>query len=74
MSDAIASEFIGDQPSWFTPLAFAQAAENPFSCARITTALHQDVNDITVLIDGPPELRPLALNGDKDFINVPRLA
>ncbi len=61
MSGAIASKFVRDQPSWLTPLAFEQAAEKPFSCALIATALHQDVNDIAVLIDGPPEILPWAL-------------
>jgi hypothetical protein len=74
MGCIIASQFVSDQPPWFTPLAFEQAAEKPFRRALIATPLHQEINGITVLVDGPPQIVPLSLNGDKDFINVPRVA
>jgi len=37
----------------------------------IAPRLHQDINDIAILIDRTPEVVPLPLNGDKDFINMP---
>jgi hypothetical protein len=55
-------------------VAFERAAEKPFRFALMATALPQDVHDLTVLIDGPPELLPLALTGDKDFTHVPPIA
>jgi hypothetical protein len=54
MSRIITSEFIGDQPSRFTSLAFEKTAEKAFSRLSVAMALHQNINDIAVLIDGTP--------------------
>jgi hypothetical protein len=71
MSGIIASEFVGHQPPGFTPLAFEQAAKEAFSRMLIATALHQNVKDIPVLIDGPPQVVLFSLNSDEHFINMP---
>ena len=74
MSCIIALEFVGHQPPGFSPLAFDEKAEKPFSRALLGTALHEDINDITILIDRSPEILSLALNRDKDFVDVPGIA
>ena len=33
--------------------------------------LHQDIQDIVVLIDGPPQVMAFAVNGQKHFIQMP---
>jgi hypothetical protein len=71
MSGAIASEFVGDQPSRFTALAFDQATKKTFSCTLIAAALHQNINDIAVLIHSAPEVVALSLTRDKDFVDMP---
>ena len=45
-----------------------------FGGPLIALALHQDVNDILFLINCTPRVLPLLLNGDKDFVDVPRVA
>ena len=74
MSCIITSEFIGDQPARFTSLAFEKTAEKAFSRTLIATALHENINAIAVLIDGTPQILALPLNGDKDFVDMPRIA
>ena len=74
MSRIITSEFIGDQLSRFTSLAFEKTAEKAFSRTLIATALHENINAIAVLIDGTPQILALPLNGDKDFVDMPRIA
>ena len=33
--------------------------------------LHEDVDDIAVLVDGTPKILPLSLDGDEDLVQVP---
>jgi hypothetical protein len=40
----------------------------------VPPALHQDIQDIPVLIDGPPEVVPLATDPKEYFVQVPRVA
>jgi len=37
-------------------------------------ALDQDIQHIPVLIDGPPEVVPCAVDGEEDFIHMPLIA
>ena len=74
MSGIIASEFVGHQPPGFTALAFDQATKKLFSRTLIATVLHENINAIAVLIDGTPQILALPLNGDKDFVDMPRIA
>ena len=74
MRGGIAAKFVGDQPSGLIALAFDETAEEPFSRTVIAVALHQNVNDIAVLIDRPIQIVSLSLNGDKDFVDMPRIA
>ena len=74
MRRIITSEFIGHQPPGFTSLAFEKTAEKAFSRTLIATALHENINAIAVLIDGTPQILALPLNGDKDFVDMPRIA
>jgi hypothetical protein len=52
-------------------LGFEQATEKSFSRLVIATALDKNIDDIAVLIDRAPEVLPLTLNRDKDFVEVP---
>jgi hypothetical protein len=74
MSRIIASEFVGHQPPGFSPLAFDETAEKAFCRPPIPVALHENIKDIAVLIDRPIQIVSLSLHGDKDFVDVPRVA
>ena len=41
---------------------------------RSRTRLHEDVDDVAILIDGTPEIVPLSLDGDEDLVQVPCVA
>ena len=43
------------------------------SCAFVTVFLHKNIQYITILIDDPPEIMALAIDGDKQFIKEPRI-
>ena len=55
-------------------LTFEQAAEEPFRCPLIAAPLEKNINDIAVPIDRPIQTVSLALDGDKDFVDMPRFA
>ena len=71
MSRIIASQFIGDQPSWLTTLAFDQATQEAHSRLFVAPTLHKNINGIPVLINRAPQIVPFPLDGHKDFVDVP---
>lgn len=48
-----------------------QLAEKPLRRLLISPALYEDIEDVAVLVDGAPQIVPLPVNGEKDFIQVP---
>ncbi len=54
MRGAIAAELIGYQPRRLAPLALQQLAEKPLSSSAITTSLDEDIDHVSILIDGSP--------------------
>ena len=59
----IAPQFVGYYLPGFASLTLQESTEEPFGGPLIATWLDQDVNHISVLIDSPPEIMPLPLNG-----------
>jgi len=55
-------------------LAFEKTAEKAFSRTLMATALHENISAIAVLIHGTPQILALPLNGDKNFVDMPRIA
>ena len=67
----VASEFVSDQPSGFAPLPFQQLAqESPCGCG-VSAALDQDLEHITILVNGTPQVVFLASDLDEDLVKVP---
>jgi hypothetical protein len=48
--------------------------EKSFCSALIPPALHEDIKDIPVLVDGPPQLVVFTMDPQKDLIEMPRVA
>ena len=51
-----------------------ESSKESFRSALVTTRLNQDVDHVTVLIHGPPEVLLLAVDSDEDFIQVPDIS
>src|SRR4030095_9483891 len=51
--------------------ALQQLAEKLLRRLFVTSALHQNIEDVVVLVDSAPEVMALAINGQKHFIQVP---
>ena len=67
---AIGSQLVGDHEARRVPLSFHKLSHKAFGGLGIAAALHQNVENKTVLIDGVPEPVFLAANGDDDLIEV----
>ena len=56
------------------PWPLQQLADQTFGSPAVATRLDEDVDDVAILIDGPPEIVPLSLDGDEDLVQVPCVA
>ena len=56
------------------PLRFEQLAKEPRCSVAIPAGLKQNVDDLAVLVDGPPEILTLTANGHEEFVQIPRVA
>ena len=71
MRDAIASQFIGYNLLWaLHAMSSQQAFKESFSRCPITARLQKYINNVTVLVNGPPQIVLLAVYLHKDFIYV----
>jgi hypothetical protein len=71
---SIAFEFVGDDSKRLFPLAAHQSLKEPLGGALIPAWLNQDVDHVTVLIHGAPEILVLAVDSHEDFVQVPDIA
>jgi hypothetical protein len=66
----VALQFIRDAHPWDTPAAFEDLTEELFRCDLVAPALDQDTAHMAILIDGTPQVVALAIDGQKDLIEV----
>jgi hypothetical protein len=66
-----ACELIRHDAAWHTPQALEPPAKERFRGLRMGLTLHQDIPDMVVLIDGPPQVMAIAVNGQNQFIHMP---
>ena len=75
---AIAGNVAGEDDPWHVLAASKQCAEDlcpgGSRCSFVAPALDQDIQHVAVLINRTPEVGRFALDGQKNFIDVPRIA
>jgi hypothetical protein len=69
MSNTITSQFVSHNIAGFASTTAQQSLEKAFSCCAITLSLQKDINDLTILINSPPEIVLLAVNLYEDLVN-----
>jgi hypothetical protein len=70
----IAAELVRDQSLRDTPLPFQELPEEALGRMPISPGLDEDVDRITVLVDGSPEILLSPLDVDEQFVQVPGVA
>jgi hypothetical protein len=73
VSRRVTAKLVGDQAPWLTALPFNSLRKKRLA-ARITPGLDEDVDHITVLVDGPPEILLPTLDVHEQFVQVPGVA
>jgi hypothetical protein len=68
---AVALELIGHDDPRHVLAPFEELAEELLGRVLVPPALHQDIEYSPVLIHGPPEIVALAMDGEKDLIEIP---
>ena len=56
------------------PLRLSNLRKNRAAAWRSRRGLEQDVDDLAVLVNGPPEIVTLTANRHKEFVQMPRVA
>jgi len=67
---AIAFELIGDDHARHVLQSFVKFFETLLGRLLVAPALDQDVEHVVVLIDGPPQVMPLATDKQKHFVEM----
>jgi hypothetical protein len=68
---SIARQLVGDDPKWLLALTAQQPAKEPLGRTLIAARLQQNIDDITILIHGPPKTLLLAVDSDEEFVQIP---
>ena len=74
LRSTIALQFVGDDPERFLTLAPNQSAQESLACTLIAARLQQNVDHVTVLVDGTPEILQLAVDSKEDLVQMPVVA
>jgi hypothetical protein len=67
----VALELIRDEHPGHVWQGFAQLFDECFGRPRVATTRHQDIEDVTVLIHGPPQVMALAMDGQNHLVATP---
>jgi hypothetical protein len=70
----VGTQFVGDQQFGGEALLLEQLAHQPQRRPAVASALHQHVEDLALVVDGPPEVHPLASNPNYHLVEVPASA
>src|SRR5919197_6016659 len=65
----VALELIRDDHPWHVLQALEQRAEKFLRGLLVAPALHQDVEDVVVLVDSTPQVMALPIDRQKDLVN-----
>ena len=74
MCSRITPKLVGNQLPGCLSLMFQGLTKEAFSGSTISTLGNQNIDHVSILIDGPPKIEALTLDGDEEFINVPDVA
>jgi hypothetical protein len=68
---SVALEFVGDDHARYISQSLEELAEELLRSSLIPPFLHEDIQHVPVLINCPPEIVMLALDGEKHLVHVP---
>ena len=72
-SSGIAAQFVGDDLSRHVPQPFQQLPEETLGSLCVAFSLHQNIQHIPILVNGPPKTVKCAFYRNKDLIKMPSI-
>ena len=66
----VGAQLVGDQSSRDTALGFQQRPKESDGCSPIPVRLHEDVQDVTVLVDRAPQILSATLGRDEHLVEM----
>jgi hypothetical protein len=70
----VALELVRDDHLRNIPAALEQLEEEFLGRVRVPPTLHQNIEDMPILVHCPPQVVPFTIDCEKDFIQVPLVA
>src|SRR6266700_5476880 len=70
----VASQLVGDDGTWNVLKASQQLAKELFGGFLVPARLHENIKHVAILVDCTPEILQLAVDREKDFIEMPSVA
>ena len=70
----LASKLVGDHHPWISAIRLHQLFKEALGCPPVAALLHQDIEHVTLLIHGAPEIKSLAVDLDHSLIKKPLVA
>ena len=74
MCSRVTPKLVGDQLPGCFSLMFQGPTKEAFSGSTISTLGDHNIDHVSILIDGPPKIEALTLDGDEEFIDMPGVA
>ena len=74
MCSRITPKLVGDQFPGCLSLMFQDLTKEAFSGSTISRLGNQNIDHVSIPIDGPPKIEALTTDGDEEFIDVPNVA
>jgi hypothetical protein len=74
MRHRVTAELVGDQHPRRRALPLEEFAEEPLGGLGVPARLDQDVEDVAVPVDGPPQLLPTAVDRQEHLVEMPLVA
>ncbi len=74
MGGRITPKLVGDQLPRCLSLMFQGPTKEASSGSTMSTLGDQNIDHVSILIDGTPKIEALTLDGDEEFIDVPDVA
>jgi hypothetical protein len=71
LGDTVTAEAVGHEPNRWPSLTLQECAKESLRGTPITTRLDEDVDDVTVLVDRPPEILAPPANRHEHFVHEP---
>jgi len=71
LGGAIAGPLVGDDDPWHIATPLQQFAEEALGRMLVALGSDQNIQNVAVLIHGPPEISQLAVDLEENFIKVP---